>query len=238
MDQGVAIVIAAVFGALGTVAGVFLGGRISASSAAAAAKVAADATTEAAHLAQAVAEADREEARSERRRATSKEAARAARRHLLAATALFSDEAGVFRGQQAAKPVGRRTWTWLPSDDSEVEGHTKLAIDASIEVVPRDLREFVARAAQALSDPITVGDYGGPPPWVIGRQIADEADGVFGAYLRDEALPPTPETDRMAAAIDQYWSEMDQLQSEAREERAARQRAAEAGKSGPVTSDT
>jgi hypothetical protein len=68
MDQGVAIVLAAVVTAvvagLAGLGGVVLGGRISANAAREAAKIGADAAREAAHVAKAAADADREAARA------------------------------------------------------------------------------------------------------------------------------------------------------------------------------
>lgn len=77
IDQGLAIVLAALIAAAGTFLGVWIGGRISARAASDAAKVAGDATREAARLAQEESQADRAE--SARSRQEAREDARRAR---------------------------------------------------------------------------------------------------------------------------------------------------------------
>lgn len=170
---------------------------------------------------------EREEVR--RRTLVAEERARQCRLELLAAANEISHEAGRQRAHDASKsdpPSFRRRHAWDPPlDPAVMRSHLAAAEEAALEINEPAIRNLVGKIRVTLSDYHTGVDLSEMAPAEISTMCVEAVNAAFGAFLRGEPLPPTPDVDRMVAALEEEDQRLDAHYREEAARRAAEREA-------------
>jgi hypothetical protein len=149
---------------------------------------------------------DREDAG--RRRTHSEEIAREAVDLLNQTIELFSSEAGRQRAKLATETPGRRRRRYEPPSYEETRPTLDRLRRIAIEIDDRQVREFLVRASDLLSNNEYVHQYGGSTPRDLSQHVWVASRDVLGAFLRGDRLPPSTAIEGDYEAMEAFWKDV------------------------------